>query len=173
MKAHRVKIALNFNMACLTAMLLLICSVVFAQKADTSRISLKPKSKPASKFPVIKGSVQPYRPSVYNYLPSAVPTNSNSAPAKEKSEKNLTILKIYPNPVVEQLNINLRLEKETNLSIKITDLLGNDIVTLANERLPHGEHTKTYNMPSKLNAGIYFLRIMAGGEPVIKKISVL
>lgn len=173
MKVHRVKIALNLNIACLIAMLLLMCSVVFAQKVDTSQISLRPKTKPASKFPVIKGSVQPYKPNVYNYLPSVVPVSSTKAPAKEKSEKNLTVLKIYPNPVVEQLNINLRLEKETNLSIKITDLLGNDIITLANERLPHGEHTKTYNMPSKLNAGIYFLRIMAGSEPVIKKISVL
>ena len=173
MKAHRVKIALNFNTACLTAMLLLMCSVVFAQKADSSRISLRPKAKPINKFPVIKGSVEPYKASVYNYLPSVIPANSSNALAKEKSEKNLTILKIYPNPVVEQLNINLRLEKATNISIKITDLLGNDIVTLANERLPHGEHTKTYNMPSKIHAGIYFLRIMAGGEPVIKKISVL
>jgi hypothetical protein len=173
MKTNRVKIALKMNIACLTAMLLLICSAVYAQKADTSRISLRPNTKPVNKFPVIKGSVQPYRPSVYNYLPSVVPASNVNAPTKEKNEKNLTILKIYPNPVVEQLNINLRLEKETNLSIKITDLLGNDIITLANERLAHGEHTKTYNMPTKLNAGIYFLRIMAGGEPVIKRISVL
>ncbi|WP_343533071.1 T9SS type A sorting domain-containing protein [Pedobacter sp.] len=173
MKTNRVKIALNFNIACLTAMLLLICSVVFAQKVDTSRISLKLKAKPSNRFPVIKGSVQPYRPNVYNYLPSVNPVVNANTTNREKSEKNLTILKIYPNPVVEQLNINLRLEKETSISIKITDLLGNDIVTLSNERLPHGEHTKTYNMPSKLNAGIYFLRIMAGGEPVIKRISVL
>lgn len=153
-------------------MLLFAFSTVFAQKIDSNRISLKPKSKAISKVPVIKGSVQAYKPSVYSYITTGS-SNTTTTSEKDKSTKNLTVSKVYPNPVVDQLNINLRLEKETNLSIKITDLLGNEIITLANEKASHGEHTKTYTMPSKLNAGIYFLRIVAGGEPVIKRISVL
>lgn len=167
MKTERVKIALNGIKASLVMMLLLLCGTVFAQKADSTRFSIRPKAKVVSRIPVIKGSVQTYRPS-YNLNASA-----NADHGKGKEGKTLNVLKIYPNPVVDQLNINLRLEKETSLSIKITDLLGNDIVTLANERIQHGEHTKTYNMPAKLNSGIYFLRIVAGGEPVIKRISVL
>ena len=170
MKINRVKIALGSNAASLLVMLSLICTSVLAQKVDTTKYSARPKVKVVSRVPVIKGSVQSYRPS-YNIYSS---TENNTKPTtKEKNEKTLTVLKIYPNPVVEQLNINLRLEKETSLSIKITDLLGNEVVTLANERVQHGEHTKTYNVPTKLNAGIYFLRIVAGGEPVIRKISVL
>lgn len=167
MKTERVKIALNGIKASLVMMLLLLCGTVFAQKADSTRFSIRPKAKAVSRIPVIKGSVQTYRPS-YN-----LNTSANADHGKGKEGKTLNVLKIYPNPVVDQLNINLRLEKETSLSIKITDLLGNDIVTLANERIQHGEHTKTYNMPAKLNSGIYFLRIVAGGEPVIKRISVL
>ncbi|WP_240775072.1 T9SS type A sorting domain-containing protein [Pedobacter xixiisoli] len=151
-------------------MLSLICISVFAQKADTTKFSARPKAKAISRIPVIKGSVQSYKPS-YNIY-STSDTHTKPA-AKEKNERTLTVLKIYPNPVVEQININLRLEKETSLSIKITDLLGNEVVTLANERIQLGEHTKTYSVPAKLNAGIYFLRIVAGGEPVIRKISVL
>ncbi|WP_461788029.1 T9SS type A sorting domain-containing protein [Pedobacter sp.] len=169
MKTTAVKIALKSRLAYLIVMLVFGCFSVFAQKIDTNKIWLKPKVKVASRIPVIRGSVQPYRPS-YNVLSSS---NAGGESNREKSAKTLTILKIYPNPVVEQLNINLRLEKETNVSIKITDLLGNEIVTLSNEKMPAGEHTKTYNMPSKLNAGIYFLRIVAGGEPLIKRISVL
>lgn len=167
MKIKRVNIALSNKLACLTTLLVLICATTFAQKIDSGKISLKPKARAVSRIPVIKGTVPTYRPN-YSSL-----TNNNDYGSKEKTGRMLTILKIYPNPVVEQLNINLRIEKETNLSIKITDLLGNDIVTLANEKIQHGEHTKTYNMPAKLNAGIYFLRIVAGGEPVIKRISVL
>ncbi|MGE6221287.1 T9SS type A sorting domain-containing protein [Nubsella zeaxanthinifaciens] len=169
MKTTARKIALKSHLAYLIVMLVFGCLSVFGQKIDSNKIWLKPKAKVVSRIPVIKGSVQPYRPS-YNVLSS---NSSNGEAPREKNGKTLTILKIYPNPVVEQLNINLKLEKETNLSIKITDLLGNEIATLANEKMPHGEHTKTYNMPAKLNAGIYFLRIVAGGEPLIRRISVL
>lgn len=167
MRKDKLKIVLKSNIAYLTVVFLLMCSSVFAQKIDTTVISYKPKARVVSKVPLIKGSVQPYKMNIPGYLPA------NSASSKEKPRKNLTILKVYPNPVIEQLNISLRLEKETNLSIKITDLLGNEIVTLANEKTPQGEHTKTYSIPAKLNSGIYFLRILAGGEPIIKKISVL
>ena len=172
MKINSIKIALQSNVAFLTVMLSLLCLSVFAQKTDTSRISLRPKVKAISRIPVIKGSVQSYKPN-YNIYSSASSDTPVKSIGKEKSEKTLTVLKIYPNPVVEQVNVNLRLEKETSLSIKITDLLGNEVVTLANERIQQGEHTKTYSIPSKLNAGIYFLRIVAGGEPVIRKISIL
>lgn len=170
MELNRVKIALRSNAAYLVVMLSLIGTSVFAQKSDTSKFSARPKVQVTSRVPIIKGSVQSYKPSYHIY---ASTENTTKSATKEKNEKTLTVLKIYPNPVVEQLNINLRLEKETSLSIKITDLLGNDVVTLANERLQHGEHTKTYSIPAKLNAGIYFVRIVAGGEPVIRKISVL
>lgn len=160
---------LRSNIAYLTVVLMLLCSSVLAQKIDSNIISYKPKAKVVSKVPVIKGSVQPYKMNVHGYTTAT----SNASAVKEKTGKTLVILKIYPNPVIEQLNINLRLEKETNLSIKITDLLGNEVVTLANEKTSPGEHTKTFNIPAKLNSGIYFLRILAGGEPIIKRISVL
>lgn len=169
MKTTANKIALKNRMAYIIVMLVFGCLSVFGQKIDSNKIWLKPKAKVASRIPLIKGSVQPYRPS-YNVIASS---NSSSETTRDKTLKTLTILKIYPNPVAEQLNINLRLEKETNVSIKITDLLGNDIITLSNEKMPAGEHTKTYSMPAKLNAGIYFLRIVAGGEPLIRRISVL
>ncbi|WP_316850419.1 T9SS type A sorting domain-containing protein [Pedobacter agri] len=89
-------------------------------------------------------------------------------------DKLLTIVKIYPNPVEEQLNIILSIGKDgTQTTIKIIDLLGNEVVTLANERLNAGEQTKSFNIPSRLNAGIYFLRVMAGAESQVKRISVL
>ncbi|MEE1945476.1 T9SS type A sorting domain-containing protein [Pedobacter sp. KR3-3] len=142
-------------------------NAAFAQKIDTTAITLKPKPKTVSRVPVIKANIQPYKPA-FN-LSSA---NTNTG-LTVKSNKILTVLKLYPNPVNEQLNISLRLDRESTLSIKITDLLGNDVLVLANERTPAGEQTKTYTIPNKLNAGIYFLRIVAGGEQVIKRISVL
>lgn len=145
-------------------------SSIFAQKIDSSKISLKPKPKIVSRVPIIKGNVQTYRPGNISFNgTSATPASASTS----KSIKILTVLKLYPNPVSEQLNINLRLEREANLSVKITDPLGNEIITLMNERAPAGEQTKTFSIPNKLNTGIYFVRIVAGGDPKVLKISVL
>lgn len=164
------KIAFSWSLLCTLCMVALLSNSVFAQKIDTSKLNFKPKPKVVSRVPQIKANITPYRPSV-NY--GNLGTSSTNTTLANKTGKILSVLKIYPNPVSEQLNISLRLDKETSFSVKITDLLGNDVAVLANERSPAGEQTKTYTIPSKLNTGIYFLRISAGGELIVKRISVL
>lgn len=161
------KIVLFINLLCLSIAVFSSVSV-FAQKIDTSRISIKPRIRIESRLPQIKANITPYKPNTLGYT-----LNSQSTIPTSKSGKMITVLKIYPNPVSDQININLRIDKETTLSIKITDMLGNDVVVLTNERTPAGEQTKTYAIPTKLTTGIYFLKIVAGGEPVARRISVL
>ncbi len=164
------KIAFLWTCICIICIGVFTSDAVFAQKTDSVKISFKPKPKVVSRVPSIKGSVQTYRPGNINFSGTNTPvTGSNPS----KSTKILTVLKLYPNPVVEQLNINLRLEREVNLSVKITDPLGNEIITLMNEKAPAGEQTKTFTLPNKLNTGIYLVRIVAGGDPKVMKISVL
>ncbi len=163
-----LKIALSKTSLYILCMVVLTSSAVFAQKIDTSRLSIKSRTKVVSRTPVIKTNIQPYRPATMGYIPSTI-----AAINAAKNNKLLTVLKIYPNPVSDQININLNLDKESSLSVKVTDILGNDVLTLANERASAGEQTKTYAIPSKLNTGIYFLKINAGGEQIVKRISVL
>jgi len=167
------KIAFSWSLLCTICIVVLLGSSVFAQKIDTSKISVKPKPKVVSRIPQIKGNITPYKPntSMGGYNPTSNTVSSTTT--LPKSNKILTVLKVYPNPVNEQINISLRLDRETTLLVKITDLLSNDVVILANERTPGGEQTKTYIIPNKLNAGIYFLKIVAGGEQKVLKISVL
>ncbi len=164
------KITFSWSLLCTICVVILCSSTVFAQKVDSSKISIKPKAKIVSKVPQIKANIQPYKPSNLGYNPANSPI---SAVSGSKPGKILTVLKVYPNPVSDQINISLRLEREIMLSVKITDLLGNDVVRLANERVSAGEQTKTYSIPNKLNTGMYFLKIEAGGEPKWMKISVL
>ncbi|NTE03008.1 T9SS type A sorting domain-containing protein [Agrobacterium tumefaciens] len=157
----------------------LLCSLSsWSQQADSIHISLKNKSKKAIRIPEIKANIESYKPmfgtfgysGVYNSY-SSVTKSVTVAPAKDKL---LTVVKIYPNPVEDQLNIILSIGKDgTQTTIKIIDLLGNEVVTLSNERLNAGEQTKSFNIPSRLNAGIYFLRVTAGSESQVKRISVL
>ncbi len=154
-----------------TLCICILCNLsLFAQKIDTNITTLRPKLKIVNNTPQIKNNIQTYKPATANYL---INNNLKNNTLAVKSVKILNVLKIYPNPVVNQININLRLERESLLSIKIIDMLGQEIITLFNERTGVGEQTKTYTLPSKLNAGIYFLRIIAGGEPVVRRISVL
>jgi hypothetical protein len=146
---------------------------VFAQRPDSIQNSNKYKR--FIKTPQIKGDVPSYRPS---YLPGATLMPNSGIPAHPRnigtrSDKTLAVLKVYPNPVDDQINLLLRLERESNVTIKIVDLLGNEVVTLSNERLSSGEQTKTFTIPNRLNSGIYFLKIACGSETIVKRISVL
>jgi len=163
------KISLLWNSLCIICIGILIGPSVFAQQIDTTKLSIKPKAKVVNKVPQIKANLPNYKPSSINYSPAGATISVNNT----KPGKMLTILKVYPNPVSDQININLRLDKETMLNVTITDLLGNTVVILANERSAAGEQTKTYTVPNKLNAGIYFLRVVAGGALKVWKISVL
>lgn len=166
------------KLACILCIALLCNVNSWAQQADSIHISLKNRVKKTSRVPEIKANIQPYRP-LFGTLGTSGMFNTYSGSAKPTNiaatkDKLLTIVKIYPNPVEDQLNIILSIGKDgTQTTVKIIDLLGNEVVTLANERLNAGEQTRTFNIPSRLNAGIYFLRVMAGSESQVKRISVL
>lgn len=150
-----------------------LCSVsVFGQRTDSSTTSIRAKK--INKTPQIKASVPTYKPKyAVGYLQYNDLISGNKNLTNPKQEKILTVLKVYPNPVDDQINLILRIDRESNLSVKIMDLLGNEVVTLSNERIPAGEQTKSYTIPNRLNSGIYFLKIMSGTETVVKRISVL
>lgn len=164
------KIAFSWRLLCTICIVTLCSQAVFAQKVDSTKISIKPKARVVSKVPQIKANIQPYKPSILGYNPS---NNAPQSSTAAKTGKILTVLKVFPNPITaDQLNISLRLEREVMLSIKITDLLGNDVIKLSNEKAPAGEQTKTFTIPNKLNTGMYFLKILAGGEPKTLRISI-
>lgn len=143
----------------------------YAQKADS--VNYMSRSRKVLKPAGIKINTPSYRPIVDGF--GFIPYNSsllNKATAS-KPEKNLTLLKVFPNPVEDQISVVFKLERETMVSIKIMDLLGNEVATLANERAGSGEQTKTYTIANRLSSGIYFVRIVAGAETSVKRISVL
>jgi hypothetical protein len=167
-------ITLLLNVFCLLSICFSTSVTVFAQKPDsTANIN---RYKKLFSTPQIKGSVQSYRPkNSFGITPySEMSVNAkNTTTYSARVDKLLSIVKIYPNPVEDQVNLVVKMDRESNFSVKIMDLLGNEVVTLANERIAAGEQTKTYNIPERLNPGIYFLKIISGSETVVKRISVL
>lgn len=88
-------------------------------------------------------------------------------------DKLLNNVQVYPNPVTDVINVKYDLSRYSLVTIKIVDVLGNDVKTIFSQRTDAGEKVLNYSLSDKLNHGFYFVRIVAGNESVIKRISVL
>ncbi|EDM35862.1 hypothetical protein PBAL39_06771 [Pedobacter sp. BAL39] len=168
----KLQTALLFNILCILCMSVFCSLNVFAQKPDSAVNNIRAKK--IYKTPQIKANVPTYKPKTgFGFVQYGDVLSSNKINGTPKQDKILSVLKIYPNPVNDQINLILKMDRESNLSVKIMDLLGNEVVTLSNERVPSGEQTKSYTIPNRLNSGIYFLKIVSGSETIVKRISVL
>lgn len=68
----------------------------------------------------------------------------------------------YPNPFNPSTKINFSLAADSKVTLKVYDLLGQEVVTLVNGELAAGEQEVTFNAAG-LNSGVYFYRINAEG----------
>ncbi|MCH7773257.1 MAG: T9SS type A sorting domain-containing protein [Bacteroidetes bacterium] len=59
-------------------------------------------------------------------------------------------------------------QRERLVTLKVFDILGNEIITLINKELPAGEYDFTFDA-SELSSGIYFYKLKAGSFIVTKK----
>ncbi|MGZ3873999.1 MAG: T9SS type A sorting domain-containing protein [Mucilaginibacter sp.] len=136
------------------------------QKTDTGSLHfLKPRTTKNSLF---KNNLHLVLPPL---RPAVISTTKISV--AKPDDKLLTNVQVYPNPVTDQINLKYDLSRYSTISIKIMDVLGNDIITLYSRQVEPGEKTFSYALNSKLTRGFYFVRIVAGTESVIKRISVL
>ena len=87
--------------------------------------------------------------------------------------KTLSNVQVYPNPITDQINLRYNVAKNSNVTIKIMDVLGNDLITLFSQRVDPGDQKVTFNINNKLSSGFYFVRLIVGNESVIKRISIL
>ena len=147
---------------------------------STTKITDTRKEKPDYLQNGINISLTPFKPvatkpaaSNANSPAQNQATNASAAKSTQAESKILNNVKVYPNPVAEQLNLSYNVTKESNVTIKIMDVLGNEIATLLSQRMPAGEQTNSFSIASKLGSGYYFIRLVVGNETVVKRISIL
>jgi hypothetical protein len=66
----------------------------------------------------------------------------------------------YPNPFNSTTNIRFTIPNSQLVSIKVYDILGNEIATLINEKLDAGRHQVSFNA-GNLASGVYIYRLQA------------
>ena len=98
----------------------------------------------------------------YTQTPSSLEENPQNIPAVFKLYEN------YPNPFNPSTVISYQLPIGGNVTLKIYDILGNEMAKLVDEYKPAGTYEVTWyaeNLPS----GVYFYRLQAGSFIETKK----
>ncbi len=144
-------------------------------KTKSTKITDTRSNKPAYLKNGVKVNFTPFNPEkdklLVNSKVSGIPRAALSD--KTQNDRILTNVKVYPNPITEYLNMSYTVSKDVNVTIRIMDILGNQITTLFSERLDAGAHTSSFSISSKITSGFYFIRVSAGNEIITKRISVL
>lgn len=78
----------------------------------------------------------------------------------------------YPNPFNPSTNIGFRIADRGFVSLKVFDILGNEVATLVNEEKPEGSYEVTFDA-AELPSGIYFYKLQSGGFIETKKMLLL
>ncbi|MBI2418832.1 MAG: T9SS type A sorting domain-containing protein [Ignavibacteriales bacterium] len=81
----------------------------------------------------------------------------------------------YPNPFNPSTVINYQLAESGKVTLKVYDILGNEVVTLVNEEQAAGRHQAVFSAADKkaLASGVYFYRLQAGENSVVKKMMLM
>jgi hypothetical protein len=78
----------------------------------------------------------------------------------------------YPNPFNPSTAISYRLPVNSFVTLKVYDILGNEVASLVNEQKPAGEYKVNFDA-SGLGSGVYFYTLRAGNFVQSKKMVVL
>jgi len=88
--------------------------------------------------------------------------SENSLPSDYNLEQN------YPNPFNPTTTIRYSIPKEGLVTLKVYNLIGEEVATLVNEINQPGNYDVTFDA-AKLSSGVYFYRLQAGSFIEIKK----
>jgi len=81
---------------------------------------------------------------------------------------NFSLKQNYPNPFNPNTIINYQLQKFSNVSLKVYDVLGNEVSTLVNQKQNAGSYEVGFNATA-LSSGIYFYTLKTEGYSETKR----
>jgi hypothetical protein len=93
---------------------------------------------------------------------------SNTELEKNIELKDYILFQNYPNPFNPKTNIKYSIVDKGFVSLKVYDVLGNEVSTLVNEEKLTGKHEVDFNA-NGLTSGVYYYKIQAGNYFETKK----
>jgi len=110
-------------------------------------------------------------PSLYAYRRVIIHVSDNTSIEELKSDiipKTLKLHQNYPNPFNPETAFNYELPYNSFVTFKIYDVLGQQVITLVDEKQPAGKYHLQWNA-SDFPSGIYFYNLDADGFTEMKK----
>jgi hypothetical protein len=81
-----------------------------------------------------------------------------------------SLMQNYPNPFNPTTSIQYALSSRQYVSLKVYDILGNEVTTLVNEYKPAGRYNVEFTIENEqLSSGVYFYKLTAGSYTAVKK----
>jgi len=108
-----------------------------------------------------------YRSVRYNTTDVATNTLSDN-----NSVSNYKLSQNYPNPFNPATRINFALPKSGFVTLKVYNLIGQEVASLVNEEKNVGTYSVDFNA-SNLTSGIYFYKVSVNGFSEVKKMMLI
>jgi len=89
-----------------------------------------------------------------------------------KLANNFSLAQNYPNPFNPTTNIQYSIPKQAHVTLKVYDILCNEVKTLVNQNLSAGVYNTNFN-GSNLSSGIYFYTLTANNFTATKKLMLI
>jgi hypothetical protein len=87
---------------------------------------------------------------------------SNLANSKNNTINDYSLSQNFPNPFNPSTTIEFDIQKTSEVSLKVFNILGEEVTTLVSDRLPAGSYSYEWDA-SSLASGIYLYRLQAEG----------
>ena len=121
------------------------------------------------------------RTGIYQIWSVSIEISSVNVEPVDKIPSGFTLKQNYPNPFNPTTKIHYIIgsgaKQSQFVTLKVYDVLGNEIATLVNEEKPAGEYDVEFNSHSgnvrKLQSGVYFYQLRAGSYSETKKMVLL
>ena len=83
--------------------------------------------------------------------------------------RDFSLTQNYPNPFNPSTVISYQIPVNSYVSLKVFDLVGNEVAVLVNEMQNSGTYSVTFDA-GKLSSGVYFYELRAGSYRAVKKL---
>jgi hypothetical protein len=90
---------------------------------------------------------------------------------KKKDTPSFSVSRNYPNPVVGKTVVNTYLQKPGDLSLEITNVMGQQVLLIDKGFAPSGSSQFVID-GSQLSAGVYFYTVRLNAESITQKMIV-